>query len=126
MNPSQGGSMLLSVIFIILVMAALMAGMATLSGQGSRQLVYEVQALKARLAAEAVLERQVFDLLDDIGNPAWATKESPAIINGCTAFIAPLQAISAAGPTQVNIRSTGTCQGSGMTITRHIEVEVIE
>ncbi|MCT7656527.1 hypothetical protein MBH78_21675 [Oceanimonas sp. NS1] len=51
-------------LFILLILSALMAAMVTLSGQSSRQLVYETLVLKARLVAESVLEQKVFMLLD--------------------------------------------------------------
>ena len=118
--------MLLSVLFIILVLAGLMAGLATLSGQSSQQLVYEVQALKARLAAEAVLERQVFVMLDKIDADMVVTSAAPATINQCQAYIDKLEPQSSALATQVRIISSGTCIGSGLTVVRNIEVEVIE
>lgn len=125
-RPKQRGSMLLSVLFIILILAALMAGLATLSGQSSQQLVYEVQALKARLAAESVLERQVFASLGDINTTEVVAVGSPITINQCQAHVDELKITSGAVPVQAKIISTGTCTGSGLTVIRNIEVEVIE
>ncbi|WP_148265891.1 hypothetical protein [Oceanimonas sp. GK1] len=131
LNPEQMGSMLLSVIFILVILSALMAAMVTLSGQSSRQLVYEVQALKARLAAEAVLERQVFASLTAIDAPAVVSKddESPMTVNGCVAFIKSLDGPTLAEGTslnQVSVVASGECEGSGLTVIRNIEVEVIK
>ncbi|WP_181256273.1 hypothetical protein [Zobellella taiwanensis] len=122
LNPQQAGSMLLSVLFIMVILSALMAAMVTLSGQSSRQLVYEVQALKARLTAESLLERKVFDLLNTI------TQIEPITANiaGCEGEASGSAPRETAGVTQVRVIATGTCTGSGLTVVRHIEVEVIE
>ncbi|MFP2769486.1 type IV pilus modification PilV family protein [Oceanisphaera sp. KMM 10153] len=122
--PGQRGSMLLSVLFIILVLAALMAGLATLSSQSSQQLVYEVQALKARLAAESVLEKQVFALLNSIDADVVSEEDD---MNGCSAYIVdPLNRAEAAGIKQVNVTAVGNCDSGQLTVIRNIEVEVIE
>lgn len=119
---SQAGSMLVSIIFIIVILSGLMAAMVTLSGQSSRQLVYEVQALKARLAAESVLEQQIYAVLDNFNADKVVDKDSPFFVNGCDAYI---HSITPAGALQRQIISTGTCTGSGLTVVRNIEVEVI-
>ncbi|WP_232821265.1 hypothetical protein [Oceanimonas marisflavi] len=106
----------------MLILSALMAAMVILSGQSSRQLVYEVQALKARLAAEAVLEQKVFALLSDID----AREAVENNVNGCDANAIVPTSNKEAGVTQVNVIATGTCTGSGLTVIRNIEVEVIE
>ncbi|WP_346350554.1 hypothetical protein N2M06_08595 [Oceanimonas sp. AH20CE76] len=123
LNP-QAGSMLVSIIFIIVILSGLMAAMVTLSGQSSRQLVYEVQALKARLAAESVLEQQIYAVLDKDNFDAAKVvdKDSPLSVNGCDAYI---HSITPAGTSQRQIISTGSCTGSGLTVVRNIEVEVI-
>ena len=121
-RSSQRGSMLLSVLFIILVLASLMAGLATLSSQSSQQLVYEVQALKARLAAESVLEQQVFLLLDDIQ----ASAAVPTKVGGCDGDVSVSVPNTAAGVTQVNVIAKGTCNTGQLTVIRNIEVEVIK
>ncbi|MDV2858632.1 hypothetical protein [Oceanimonas sp. CAM02] len=121
LNP-QAGSMLVSIIFIIVILSGLMAAMVTLSGQSSRQLVYEVQALKARLAAESVLEQQIYAVLDNFNADKVVDKDSPFFVNGCDAYI---HSITPAGALQRQIISTGSCTGSGLTVVRNIEVEVI-
>ncbi|WP_417614484.1 hypothetical protein [Oceanisphaera sp.] len=121
-SPKQVGSMLLSVIFIIVILAGLMAGLATLSNQSSQQLVYEVQALKARLAAESALEQQVFILLNDIAAPAVNSPE----IGGCDTQIKVTLPTTENGVTQVNVIATGACSTSQLTVIRNIEVEVID
>lgn len=123
LNP-QAGSMLVSIIFIIVILSGLMAAMVTLSGQSSRQLVYEVQALKARLAAESVLEQQIYAVLgtDNFNADKVVDKDSPFSVNGCDAYI---HSITPAGALQRQIISTGSCTGSGLTVVRNIEVEVI-
>ena len=117
----QTGSMLISVLFMIVVLGGLMAAMSTLTSQSSQQLVYEVQALKARLDAESALEKQIFILLGDI-NELVVTQSS---INGCEPVISTLNP-----PTiprkQVNITATGKCNTGQLTVIRNIEVEVIE
>lgn len=118
--------MLLSVIFIILVMAALMAGMATLSSQSSQQLVYEVQALKARLVAESALEQKVFELLADINASAAVTTEMDGCVAETKTKTSPPATVAETGTTQVNVTATGTCSTGPMTVIRNIEVEVIE
>ncbi|MDP5291774.1 hypothetical protein Q9290_05660 [Oceanimonas sp. CHS3-5] len=122
----QHGSMLISVLFIMLILSGLMATMVTLSGQSSRQLVYETLALRARLAAEAVLEQQIFATLDNIDADMVVTSSAPAIINQCQAHVQDLQKPSGGAATQVKIITTGNCSGSGLTVVRNIEVEVIE
>ncbi|MGB5855239.1 MAG: hypothetical protein WBH20_08290 [Oceanisphaera sp.] len=115
----QQGSMLISVLFMILVLGGLMAAMSTLSNQSSQQLVYEVQALKARLAAESILEQQVLASLDEINSDKVNDKE----INGCNASIKSLK--PEAPRTQVNIIATGQCSTGQLAVIRNIEVEVI-
>ena len=121
-KPYQQGSMLISVLFMILIMAVLMAGMVTLSSQSSQQLVYEVQSLKTRLVAESILERQAFVLLNDI-NAAQVPNES---IGSCEGYIARLDSNGTITPRQVNITATGKCATARLTVIRNIEVEVID
>lgn len=116
----QQGSMLLSVLFIMVVLGALMAAIATLTSQSSQQLVYEVQALKARLDAESALEKQIFILLDNINAPA-VTQSS---VNGCEAVISTLNP-AVIPRKQVNIIATGECSTGQLTVIRNIEVEVL-
>ncbi|PSJ47767.1 hypothetical protein C7H85_02805 [Zobellella endophytica] len=113
--------MLLSAIFMIVLLAGLMAGIAALSGQSSQRLIYEVQALQARLAAEAVLERKVYELLADIEEIDSVT----ATLGACDAE-ADAATVSAAGITQVRVLARGRCSTGALTVQRHIEVEVIE
>lgn len=117
----QQGSMLISVLFIIVVLGGLMAAMSTLSSQSSQQLVYEVQALKARLIAESVLEQQVYASLNNVNAVAVHTEGSKYSANGCSAYIRPL----APQTNQVNIIATGECSTGQLTVIRNIEVEVI-
>lgn len=121
----QKGSMLVSVLFIVVIMAVLMVGMATLSGQSSQQFVYEVQSLKTRLVAESVLERQVFVLLNNIDADVVASKEAPIDIKGCDAYIEKTDSGDTI-PKQVNITATGKCATGQLTVLRNIEVEVID
>ncbi|OXY83766.1 hypothetical protein B6S08_03860 [Oceanimonas doudoroffii] len=114
--------MLLSVLFILLILSALMAAMVTLSGQSSRQLAYETLALKARLAAESVLEQKVFVLLDKITENETITSD----VAGCEGNASVPNTDTVAGVTQVNVIATGTCIGGGIAVIRNIEVEVIE
>ena len=101
-----------------------MAGLATLSSQSSQQLVYEVQALKARLAAESVLEKQVFALLNSIDADVISDEDD---MGGCSAHIVdPLNRAEDTGIKQVNVTAVGNCRASQLTVIRNIEVEVIE
>ena len=120
-NQRQQGSMLISVLFIMVILAALMAAIATLTNQSSQQLVYEVQALKARLDAESALEKQIFILLGDINAPA-VTQSS---VNGCNAVVSTLNP-PATPRKQVNIIASGECSTGQLTVIRNIEVEVID
>lgn len=117
--------MLLSVLFIMLIMSSLMAAMVTLSNQSSQQLVYETQALRARLAAESLLQRKVFELLDDIN--ALAPVEDVQI-NQCQAEVVTGETkdLEDTGTRQVSVIATGECRNGRLTIVRNIEVEVIE
>lgn len=134
----QTGSMLLSVLFIMVVLAALMAAIATLTGQSSQQLVYEVQALKTRLIAESVLEKEVYTQLETLNE----TKVHEDIegqrfvingVAGCEGHIFDLQPQFSDEPPEsepttlkkINIIATGTCSSGQLTIVRNIEVEVI-
>ncbi|WP_319784263.1 hypothetical protein [Oceanisphaera sp. IT1-181] len=125
-HARQRGSMLISVIFIILVMGALMAGLATLSNQSSQQLVYEVQAFKARLAAESILEKQIFVSLANISAPKVAVEGTPAVINGCDAYIKSIDTDGETLTKQINISATAKCESDQLTVIRNIEVEVIK
>ena len=121
----QQGSMLISVLFIMIILAGLMAAMSTLSNQSSQQLVYEAQALKARLAAEAVLEQQIKAQLDKLIGALDIEvhdKNNPLQLDKCTAYIVDLHRKF----TQVNIIATGECSTGQLTVTRNIEVEVID
>lgn len=111
--------MLLSVLFIMVILGLLMAAVATLSNQSSQQLVYEVQSLKARLAAESILEKQVLASLNEINSDEVDNEE----INGCKASIKSLK--PEVPSTQVNIIATGECKAAQLTVVRNIEVEVI-
>lgn len=121
----QTGSMLISVVFIILIMAILMAGMSILTRQSSQQVIYEVQSLKSRLVAESILEAQVFMTLEDINAEAIASKSAPEEIAGCEAYI-ELKDSNDTIPKQVNITATGQCATGQLTVLRNIEVEVID
>ncbi|MGO1246814.1 MAG: hypothetical protein ACTH2P_00495 [Oceanisphaera sp.] len=116
----QSGSMLISVLFMIVVLGGLMAAMSTLSNQSSQQLVYEVQALKARLVAESVLEQQMYASLADINAAKVHEVTNTFQDAGCTAYIQTLEKVL----TQVNIIATGTCSTGQLTVIRNIEVEV--
>ena len=118
--------MLVSVLFIMIILAGLMAAMSTLSNQSSQQLVYEVQALKARLAAESVLEQQIYVLLKDIEAEAVYKKNNAQQVDGCEAYIANLESSIGIQRKQVNIIATGECSTGQLTVTRNIEVEVID
>lgn len=122
----QQGSMLISVLFIMIILAGLMAAMSTLSNQSSQQLVYEAQALKARLAAEAVLEQQIYAQLKDIDAEAVYKKNNALQLDDCEAYVADLKPFTGTQRTQVNIIATGECSTGQLTVTRNIEVEVID
>lgn len=121
----QNGSMLVSVLFIIVIMAVLMAGMSTLAGQSGQQFVYEVQSLKTRLVAESILERQVFVLLEDIDTGVVTGEHGIKNINGCEVHIEKTDSGDTM-PKQVNITATGKCATGQLTVLRNIEVEVID
>lgn len=116
----QTGSMLISVLFMIVVLGGLMAAMSTLTSQSSQQLVYEVQALKARLDAESALEKQIFILLDDINKP----KVTQPSVNGCETVMNTLNPDTTPRK-QVNIIAAGKCSSGQLTVIRNIEVEVV-
>lgn len=123
-KQSQLGSMLLSVLFIILILSVFMAAMAMLSSQSSQQLVYEVQSLKARLAAESILEKQIYALLD----PNTEEEVEEVIpINNCQATVEHGELRQSDGDElrQIEVIATGTCEQGAFTVTRNIAVEVI-
>lgn len=122
---NQQGSMLISVLFILVIMGGLMAALTTVSNQSAQQLVYEVQAFKARISAEAMLEEQVFYTLGDIETSAIAKHDAPREYRGCQGYIEDIK-VSEHQPKQVNITATGTCRTGHMTVLRNIEVEVID
>lgn len=125
LKRSQQGSMLISVLFIMIILAGLMAAMSTLSNQSSQQVVYEVQVLKARLAAESVLEKQINAQLDKSPEAAdiKVHDESNKLkLNNCDAYIADLKRKFK----QVNIIARSECSTDQLTVTRNIEVEVID
>lgn len=118
LSQQQTGSMLLSVLFLILLLSVFMAGMVMLSSQSSQQLVYEVQSLKARLAAESILEKQVYALLSQD-----AEEEVAEItINNCQATV---KIPDDDELRQIEVIANGTCKQGAFTVTRNIAVEVI-
>ena len=122
----QKGSMLISVLFMIVVLGGLMAAISTLSNQSSQQLVYEVQALKARLVAESGLEQQMYASLANIGADAVYKESTPYTDDlGCGAYIRPLSPQLIPLPKRVNIVATGQCSTGQLTVVRNREVEVI-
>ena len=131
LSQHQTGSMLLSVLFLILLLSVFMAGMVMLSSQSSQQLVYEVQSLKARLAAESILEKQVYASLEDITAVAVYSEEEPYEDNaGCSAyiyrFVDPENNDNTENNQRVNIIARGECSSSQLTVIRNIEVEVLD
>lgn len=120
LSQHQTGSMLLSVLFLILLLSVFMAGMVMLSSQSSQQLVYEVQSLKARLAAESILEKQVYTLLSQ------DTEEEVAdiTINNCQANVKTTPS-DGNELRQIKAIATGTCEQGAFTVKRNIAVEVI-
>lgn len=118
----QQGSMLVSVLFIMVIMALLMTSLATLTSQSSQQFIYEVQSLKARLAAESLLEQQVFISLDDIN----AEQLDDIELAGCDASLTLQRSEALVIPQQVHITATGKCSTSSLEVLRNIEVEVID
>ncbi|MFD1006661.1 hypothetical protein [Oceanisphaera ostreae] len=122
----QKGSMLISVLFMIVVLGGLMAAMSTLSSQSSQQLVYEVKALKARLIAESVLEQQIYASLGDIEADEVYSEADKYVEKGCSAYIHPLESPLTSQVKQINIIATGECSSGQLTVIRNIEVEVIE
>ena len=121
----QRGSMLISVLFIMVVLGALMAAIATLTSQSSQQLVYEVQALKARLVAESVLEKEIFTQLEQLNTDKVHIDEDGKRfeLSGCTGYIFQL---NDSAPNKINVIASGTCSTGELTVMRNIEVEVIE
>lgn len=120
----QRGSMLLSVVFIMLVLGLLMAAVVTLSNQSSQHLVYEVQALKARFAAEAVLEKQVYLQLASITADVAHDQDNPLPVADCSGVVQIENEQESQG--RVNILATGQCATGQLTVIRNIEVEVVE
>lgn len=98
-----------------------MAGMVMLSSQSSQQLVYEVQSLKARFAAESILEKQVYMLLS-LGAEEEIKKAGDIKINNCQANV---KIPDDDELRQIEVIATGTCEQGAFTVTRNIAVEVI-
>lgn len=129
LSQHQTGSMLLSVLFLILLLSVFMAGMVMLSSQSSQQLVYEVQSLKARLAAESILEKQVYTLLSQDAEEE-IKKADDITINNCQANVKipdddELRQSDGDELRQIEVIATGTCEQGAFTVTRNIAVEVI-
>ena len=103
-----------------------MAGMVMLSSQSSQQLVYEVQSLNARLAAESILEKQVYTLLsqDTEEEEEEEEKEEVITINNCQANVKTTPS-DGNELRQIKVITTGTCKQGAFTVKRNIAVEVI-
>lgn len=119
------GSMLISVIFMMLLMAVLMSAMVTLTNQSSRNLAYETMALRARLAVDSVLEQAIYRQMAQDTPIAGIELD----INGCSASAGVPDAVP---PQNINnetlyyIRATGRCGSNEMNVVRTLEVEVIK
>ena len=126
LSQHQTGSMLLSVLFLILLLSVFMAGMVMLSSQSSQQLVYEVQSLKARLTAESILEKQVYALLSP-GAEEEIKKVDDITINNCQATVEHGELRQSDGDElrQIEVIAIGTCKQGAFTVKRNIAVEVI-
>ncbi|WP_116473298.1 hypothetical protein [Zobellella maritima] len=124
MNPSIRGSMLISVIFMILLMAVLMSAMVTLTNQSSRNLAFETMALRARLAADSVLENAIYQQMATAQDTPIADIELE--INGCSANAGVQQSMNINNETLYYIRATGNCGSNALNVVRSLEVEVIK
>lgn len=124
MSHNIRGSMLISVLFMILLMSVLMSAMVTLSNQSSRNLAFETMALRARLAADSVLENAIHQQMA----PA---QDTPIVdieldINGCNANAGVQQSMIINNETLYYIRATGSCGSNELQVVRTLEVEVIK
>lgn len=124
MHSSQGGSILLSCIFMMVLMAALMAAMVTLTGHSSRAVAYETLALRARLTAESALERAVFEQLAAPVGTTIAPLEFDH--GGCTAVAEAVLQSPVNGEEIHYIKASGRCAGGDLRVQRTLEVEVIK
>ncbi|MBR9830475.1 MAG: hypothetical protein GYB41_17895 [Oceanospirillales bacterium] len=126
MSHNIRGSMLISVIFMMLLMAVLMSAMVTLTNQSSRNLAYETMALRARLAANGVLEQAIYQQMAPAQDTAIDDIELD--INGCNASAgvpADVRPQNINNETLYYIRATGSCGSNELEVVRTLEVEVI-
>jgi hypothetical protein len=127
MSNKQGGSMLLSVIFMIIVVGAIMAMMVTLTSQSSSNQAYEVISLRAKLAAESALEQAIYEQLGSD-----APVQVPSFQLGATGYdcrgSASSQSAAVSTLQLFYIIASGACgtENNDMHVVRTVEVEVIK
>ncbi|GHA12080.1 hypothetical protein [Oceanisphaera arctica] len=124
MSHSIRGSMLISVIFMMLLMAVLMSAMVSLTNRSSRNLAYETMALRARLAADSVLENAIYQQMAPAQDTSIADIELD--INGCSANAGVNKSMNINTETLYYIRATGSCGSNELNVVRTLEVEVIK
>ncbi|WP_115720049.1 type II secretory pathway component [Gallaecimonas mangrovi] len=137
MSPNfsrQGGSALAVAVFIIVVMALLVAGLAALLNRQSGTVVYEVWGTRAYLAAESGLQGGLVRLYPLNGSglsscfSSYQQAFSSSGLNGCSVTVSCTLASSSDAdmPKVARVRSQASCQTGRITTGRTLSVEVSE
>ncbi len=127
------GAMLVMAIFILIVISLLMSSMTRLFQNASQGVIYEVQGLRANLAANAGVERQLYRAVRQ--NESCATLDNdlltlaniPSLANcqialACVVLSVPGDA-QANAAVYVNLQAVADCQGGDFAVQRAIETQ---
>ena len=122
MPPAEKGSALVMVIFIIVVLALLLAALAYVTAQSNQNTAYQISSTRAYWAAQSGAEWGAYQIAPATGgaasqcfspNPAHPGIGSIPGLEGCSATVACSSA-STASTTSFQITSQGTCPAGNL------------
>ncbi|MDX3775391.1 type II secretory pathway component [Chromatiaceae bacterium AAb-1] len=124
-NPyQQQGSALVTAVFIMLVMLALVLSLSRLLVSGSETLVYEVQGTRAFLAAQSALEIAMTDVLP-LNNIAAGACETTKTITFPSVFPEISHCTVTVGCSETNVyqlTSTAVCESGKFITSRTVQM----
>ena len=115
---AEKGSALVMVIFIMVVLALLLAALAYINAQSNQNSAYQIASTRAYWAAQSGAERGTYQIAPATGsaasqcfspNPAYPGIGSIPGLKGCSATVACSSSATAASTTSYQITSQGTC-----------------
>lgn len=113
---AEKGSALVMVIFIMAVLALLLAALAYINAQSNQNSAYQIASTRAYWAAQSGAEWGTYQIAPATGSAA-SQCFSPAIIpglGGCSATVACSSSATAASTTSYQITSQGTCPAGNL------------